>query len=644
MKRILPLLAAFIFPAAALAEQPDADVYDLQVVLRFGAHNWLGRHYREDFAANLKGMLTDALGPMAKVSVTDMKTVPPASYSQLWKDVDLKGLAALDRPVETAGSKSRAVEGTGVKTHFVFVDYDNGQYEIQTRQHDGQTGVVSPWRHERIADRAFVARVAVKLIAEDFGLVCRVSLAGRNDKVRVDFKGASQGASIDRWVQRGDIFALVQVDPTGGKEMIYPVNDTLVQLTDDPKGGECPARVVSRAEKNPMLAAPRGHTFRCIRLGAVQGPLRLRLVDASGLPHKSALQLWVHTEAFQTGPPKDEEVINSDRGGSFLSVRNYDRIAFVRIITGGVSIAQVPVPIQDQEVTVQIGLNKTQEAVAQLLAEVLELTRQYREVRDMQRRYYESIGKIESNDLALKAAKNARSSLESDMERLKDRKTALKARLANDPDNKALPKPITLDEADQIEAELELRKKALNRLIGQLEEFKRFDDAPDRKERRQKVAEIQEKVLKAYDDCEFDTMIDLLRAAVKEYPEARSLKTQLDKMESEWKIRSNEHNLARQFLVKEWPTLKTAADIGPKLATARQKIAVCVKVGDNLTIRKFHKYLGESAKALAEEVKTLEGDDSDEAAAKKKKIDAVIADLLKVVELVEKSGDSNGGK
>src|SRR5262245_19800838 len=307
MNRMLALVALLLAPLAVRA-QPDAETdkpYDLQVVLRTGAHNWLGKTFRGDLRTNLAGMLTDALSSMANVSVVDLKETPRDQWQPLWTEFETKGFAALDIPQEL----------TGGKTHFLNVDFVGGQYELQSRQIDGQTGAVSPWRRERTPDRAFVARLAGKMIAEDFGVIGTLIAkgAGVNEgeaAVAVKFKGAGPGAQIERWVKAGDVFAVYLAFPAraGGKPRAIREIDALVRISDEPKSGAADGKRYFRAKDSPLSKASASAALRCIKLGAASGPMRLRLIKDDGQPHTGALQVRVHSQGFQKGDPGDEEI------------------------------------------------------------------------------------------------------------------------------------------------------------------------------------------------------------------------------------------------------------------------------------------------------------------------------------------------
>src|SRR5262249_35819773 len=146
---------------------------------------------------------------MAEVKVVDLKKAPANEMDPFWKEFETKGFAAIDTPRDL----------TGVKTHFLRVDFVNGQYELQARQHDGLTGFVSPLRRDRTADRALVTRVAGQLIAHDFGVVGTVTGSGDGTKgegsVVVALRGGALAAPLDRWVHKGDVFAVYRIGRTG---------------------------------------------------------------------------------------------------------------------------------------------------------------------------------------------------------------------------------------------------------------------------------------------------------------------------------------------------------------------------------------------------------------------------------------------
>src|SRR5262245_1930118 len=428
MKRVVSLLAVlFLSAPAPAALPPDAnEKYPLTVVVRCGAHNWLGDQFRDDLRNDLTGILQDALGAMADVKVVDLKKDLPAETDPLWKDFSAKGFAALDVPRDL----------TGVKTHFLRVDFVNGQYELQARQHDGLTGFVSALRRDRTADRALVTRLAGQMIAHDFGVVGIVTGSGDNadgqGSATITFRAGALPAPLDRWVRKNDVFSVYGIVGAGDKrERGKREPDTLVQVTDDPKNGTAPARIVFRNKENPLKNTASYLGFRCIRLDAAVGPMRLRLVDERGVPHARALQIRVHPEKFQTGISQQEEILDPDRGGLYVTKRNYENVAFVRVVTGTQMIARVPVEVLgDRPVTVEVGLSPENELRGQLQYRRGELRRMYDEAEYVHLNNARAeinalvtLGKLEA---ALKRAKENRDTLDEDVKRLRGLKEELK--------------------------------------------------------------------------------------------------------------------------------------------------------------------------------------------------------------------------
>src|SRR2546421_9583604 len=192
MRRLLLALPALLCPAAAHADlDPGANQpYQLQVVLQVGAHRLLTPAFRGQLRRDLDESLKAAFGPLARVEVIDPATVPENTWPPLWKDVRQRGLAALDAHSETGPAK----------THFVQVEYAEGEYAIAARQHDGATGLSSPLvRQARTADRAFVARLVLLLIDQDFGPVGTLTKV-EGDRAQVRFQGgAIPGADLGHW-------------------------------------------------------------------------------------------------------------------------------------------------------------------------------------------------------------------------------------------------------------------------------------------------------------------------------------------------------------------------------------------------------------------------------------------------------------
>ncbi len=132
----------------------DREPYRIRLVLSVARHPLLTKTFQEQVARELKDGLQAALGDLARVEV--------AKDHPKLEEIRKHGLGRwLDRWNERST----------YQTHFVQIDYARTTYIIQTRQHDGLTGLAcAVLRSDRTRDPAYVARTAALLIDAQFGI------------------------------------------------------------------------------------------------------------------------------------------------------------------------------------------------------------------------------------------------------------------------------------------------------------------------------------------------------------------------------------------------------------------------------------------------------------------------------------------
>ncbi|HEV3144147.1 MAG TPA: hypothetical protein VGZ47_09710 [Gemmataceae bacterium] len=622
MKQILAALLIVLFPLPALAalDPETKDKYKLKIVLQCGAHNWLNESFRSDLRNNLAATLQDALGGMADVEVIDAKTVPFDQWPQLWKDVAGKGLSALD------GAASPSSE----KTHFLRIDFVNGQYELQSRQIDGATGVTSPLRRDHTSDRVVIVRLASRMIGEDFGIIGTVE--GQGDNVRVRFKAGELDVPLDQWVHRGDIFALVQVSPPTGPADKTPrakrLPDTLVQLLDDPKKGTCPARVVYRGIKNPLASPGRAAGFRCVKLDAVRGgTLRLRLVDfTTGQPLTKALQVRVHPEGFQSGESADDEVLIAEPNGLFVSKRKYDGIAFVRVVTGATVLAKIPVEIlEDRTMTAALSLNPELESRGELDNRKNELERMFAEAAMVQETLSKEIGalstKQKNNAAALKKAKECFQVLEGDLKLLEPELQNLKKETGG--------QKLNLDRCEKFDRDLQQQKTAVLKTIGRLEELVRLEQDPTRLAQERHLKDLFNQGVLHEGNLDIDAAIACFEQLLKESKDQPNVQKELDRLKAAWAVQNEDHRQARNFVYVELPRVKTLPDVETQLPAARQKLQVLKQANDQFTLQKLQNVTLEIQKRLEEAIQKFNASEEAQDMEKNAKVKKIAEDFDK---------------
>ena len=351
------------------AGEPEAkQPYKLHVVLHFADNPALTATYFDRIERELGDSLQADFGDLVQVKVV---------RKHPWlRDVLNKGLVN--------ALKTWTVRD-GVKTHFVLIDFNGVDYEIQTGQYDGVTGQPNPVlvverertpivRKEKRRDREFVAKTAAQMIERDFGLIAAFPAWPRGAKpqtVQLDFKGAAL-APLDRWVKKGDVFAVVQVPNGNGTSQTIP--DALVQVADAPG-------TASRRASFSRYALPAGGavTYRCVKLGTVAGPLRMRIVKANAQkktiePVDIGLQVrrLGFTGEAQTLLKVDTRRGLFDAGNSKFKLGaagQFENVAFVSVVEGvrGTVRAEVPVPLlTDQPVVIKLSDQKEADLGADL--------------------------------------------------------------------------------------------------------------------------------------------------------------------------------------------------------------------------------------------------------------------------------------
>ena len=271
----------------------------------------------------------------------------------LLKEIEAKGLqAALDNFSALSDEK----------THFVLLDFVNGRYEVQTRQHDGFTGLSSPVvRRSSTADRLLVARLAALLIDQDFGLAGtlnteRIETGKADSRVEIRLKGGALGAPLDRWLQKDQVLAVSQILQGGGAQRSFRMSRTLLQVMEEPHGEVCHCRLLSKWN-NPL---PRGAGvlgYRGLKLGTTRAPLRMRVVKDDKLkPPVPGVQVLISPRGFEGTNWSEPATTKPD--GLVQSQNSYENVAFVRIFDGPVFLARASVEIlEGVTITCPVSVN-----------------------------------------------------------------------------------------------------------------------------------------------------------------------------------------------------------------------------------------------------------------------------------------------
>ncbi len=589
-------LAAWASFVPAQAPRPEESEtkkpYELQVVLHLADNPGLTDVFYDRIERELSDSLQADFGDLVHVEVV--------RKHPLLKDVLDKGLANV---LKTWTDRN------GIKTHFVLIDFNGVDYDIQTGQCDGVTGQPNPVlvveternpvvRHEQKRDREFVAKAAALMVERDFGLIASFPSwppgKTRPQTVQLEFKGGNL-APLDRWVKKGDVFAVVQVPNGNGASKTIP--DALVLMQDAPKDGVGTGQLFWRYELLPTGGTV---SYRCVKLGTVAGPLRVRVVKQENNKPFAPVdtQLQIRRTGF-TGEKQTAVNDNTSGAGLFDSTKLkgqgvFDQVAFVSIVNAkGDSSADVVVPLLTEQPYL-IKLTNKPDAVQAVDFDKLDLTQSVRDlftamesvITDMQ----QLAAKEGTRAEIIKKGQAALNQAQSDYPDLVARRGKLPAAAAN-----------TVDARDQKQMDLWLKRigertAELTKFLATQEKIAKEENDPARLDWKAKVEQgkLMEKEL------ELGKAIALYEALPKNF-ETPELKARIAQLHKLWDTDDEEFRKARSFIYDTFPKLKDSTAIQAKLPEASKAFEECKRVNDTIAPQKLLTGIGLLLPRLATE-------------------------------------------
>jgi hypothetical protein len=547
--RFVLLLCTWLFATGTLAAgSPDPELkkpYQLQIVLYVAKHRLLTPIFRERVERELRDSLQAALGDLAYVSVSHEHPRLGAIESEGFEHA-------------LAGWK----ENSEAKTHFVAIDFLDGQYEIQARQFDGLTGLASPVvRRRSTSDRALVARTAALLIDLDFGLVGTITSV-KEKEVEIGIKGGGLKVPLDRWLKPGDVFAIAKIAQQQSGRRSSRVADALLEVGEPPKEGVCRCRFYHR-DKDPLEGESGVEGYRCLKLGTTEGHLRFLVLNAdkrSTPPNGLSVKVRAAGAASQ-----DSESLSTASGITESTKRSYRNMALVQVwnvsqpLTGDVPVEIIderPIPI---EVRLQVSLDE-----AELSRRIDQFRSQVGEVFSLADAINKGINdtlKKEGAEPALEKAKEGRDRLDKEINGLRLRATNLREQ------EQALGRK---------NSELGAIEEHLRELTARVEDIKVFEkrllEAMEKKNdpKVKKWGEMVAEGLQHEAEADYDQALEIYKKVLREGADDPKLKARAQELEENWKIKDEKHQKARDFIYHELPKLSKASQIKANLQQLRQ--------------------------------------------------------------------------
>lgn len=478
--------------------------------------------------------------------------------------------------VETGGWKAldTLTDITDSKTHLIRIGYNDGEYEIQARQVDGYTGLVSPLRRAATGDRLWVARQAALLVAQDFGVVGEITEFVEKTAA-VTLKAANLGTAESIRVQSGEVFAISHlVRGQDGKLRGQLVQEAVLFVTGIREGGACTTRVFNRLQN---LKAGRDTVgFRAIKLGTRYAQLQLKLVDTkTGAPVAGA--------EVQLIPGADENLTPiklgaTDTTGRIRSNQVFHHVAFVRILRDGQTRAAAAVPLLDDQ-PIEFRISGTQSAEA--FAEFEYYFRQWK------RPMGETMATLEVKfeefraDLGAQKPEEALKKAEEMVEWLNKETQEL---------TEQFEKVKEVVKAAKTDADKTVERQIDNMVKEGEGNLKYLDDAAknigkwiaDAKNPSPATQKFNEGKI-ALDNGKIDEAIKLFRQSVELDKSNAGRKRVYDKLNRAWTIKNPAHREARNLITQQWAKITDYQKLNDEFGAVEKTLKVLEEAGDFLT-------------------------------------------------------------
>jgi hypothetical protein len=632
MVRSLLVAVAVVALAQPARAQLDTEVkqpYLWRVVLSAKPHPLITPEVRERLKRDVVAALQTGIGTFGAVEFIDLADLPADKEPLLQQFIE-KGFPALDAPRDL----------TGAKTHFLKLEYRDGQFHIETRQYDGFTGLSSPLvRAQSVRGADQLGRAAGLLLERDFGLAGTVeAMPGRTDLVKVQLRGAALG-TVSTQVAVGDVFAVAAVRKTNrpapppvrtatGKIVAPPPGTvpppgltsaprdfTLLKVNEITGDGSLRCVVLSRYA-NPMPTSSGIIGYRCMKLGTVKAPVAIQLKNTDGAIYKTASAVSVRATDTDFGPGGDpvKDVCGFDTASAqFRSQRPLNNVACVTVALGATQAKQFPVPILSAApIVLPFEIDPAKEERAAFERAVLAALTQSADARAAQNVCFDAVAKFiekQRNPEALARARGGFDAADAAEKQLTDelaRLTEQAARVQKAEGIDALLAKIKQNVETVRAYNVQLKKSA-----EQIALIVKRESDPNFAAKEAQAQAVNTRFELLYNAHEYDQAIAALEQLVALMPESAEVKDRRDKLVAEWKPKSDEHAKARDYLLRTWPAVATIPDFKDSLTQIRASVDVCKKNGDKLALRKLLVVFGTTGGKLSELVGAL--DQSNEA-------------------------------
>ncbi|MBN2578162.1 MAG: hypothetical protein JXB10_04150 [Pirellulales bacterium] len=587
---ILGLLATGTALRGAAPAAPADRPYRLLVALRFSEDPVFTSFFSGAVERQARDQLANFFGSLAEVQV--------AVGHPLFEKLAPRGLDDLTlAPEQFAAMKKHH------KVFLVQVDFDEGMYRIRSRQLDGEVEDVGLLHHRDSPDRHWLVKALCLAVKEDFAPVAEVEPIPGKDEVRLRFHGAGHGDRLSSWLKDGCVLQPYRrVYQAPGILRHERIRNVVLRVAPGSDGRRA---VVVSSRGNPWQRTARIAGFQAIKLTTQSGCLRLRLISAETGEAARSCMVYANSRGFDETTDGDR-LSQPNREGWVVAAESFDQVAFITLKQRQETAIRILLPITADwvEQTYRIPVDKRSREKDQWQRRIRYCAQDVRILQGTLEQYVQEINasnKDKRYEEALKQTQAAVTALQPMLV------TASNGIHATERDGKRLQiaDNSLLRWAKQQLRDVEGRQRQLQELVGDLEQTLRDMNA------RNRAKVLLNLAGQAEQHGNIDEAIAQYERALQEVPDQSSVKEHLDQLREDWKIKSPEHQDARDFVFQTLAKAQTK-DIKALLPRAKSAFSVLRQWDDYLSLRMMLQTIGGLNQDLADVVDALADRESEE--------------------------------
>ena len=316
--------------------------------------------------------------------------------------------------------------------------------------------------------------------------------------------------------------------------------------------------------------------------------------------------MQINADGFRSERVLDQGAV---RDGVFESGHSYDGIAYVLITSGSQRVAQIPVPIVGDRLTI-CHVNTAPGGEARQRLE--------RDVRNLHKRLADIYLRLVAQNARLTRLTEVKNHAEAlgevtrGLDRLDGELAVLTGEFSRLKREVPAGDPALAPELGQCEIFVQEVRKQRDRLLQNQDDLQKAIEGEQKQEpERNNFLALLRKAENQRQDADFEGAIKTYDEILSKFGEREEVRKKKDALEHDWQIKNERHRRARAFVYQTWPNMRTVEDVERDLPKARDALAVCKEVGDRHTPLKLLLTASTPVQIVAtavNEIKTSESD------------------------------------